>query len=66
MNFYLDTKNILAINRTKKMLFAATGMNLEIIILSEVILSSQRKTNIIWYHLHVEPKKIVQMNLFIK
>ena len=48
------------------MLFAATGMNLEIIILSEVILSSQRKTNIIWYHLHVEPKKIVQMNLFIK
>ena len=63
MNFYLDTKNILAINRKKKMLFAATGMNLEIIILNEI---SQRKTNIIWYHLHVEPKKIVQMNLFIK
>ena len=29
-------------------------MDLEIIILSEV---SQRKTNNIWYHLHVESKK---------
>ena len=33
--------------------FAATWMELEIIILSEV---RQRKTNI-WYHLHVESKK---------
>ena len=29
-------------------------MNLEIIILSEL---SQRKTNIIWYHLYVKSKK---------
>ena len=29
-------------------------MDLEIVILSEV---SQTKTNIIWYHLYVEPKK---------
>ena len=29
-------------------------MDLEIIILSEV---SQTKTNIVWYHLHVESKK---------
>ena len=31
--------------------FTATGIDLEIIILSEV---SQRKTNSIWYHLYVE------------
>ena len=42
--------------------FAATWMDLEIIILSEV---SQTKTSII-YHLYVESKKIIQMNLFIK
>ena len=34
--------------------FAATWMDLEIIILSEV---SQTKTNIISYHLYVESKK---------
>ena len=33
--------------------FTATWMNLEIIILSEV---SQKKTNTVWYHLHVESK----------
>ena len=27
---------------------------------------SQKKTNIIWYHLYVESKKMIQMNLFIK
>ena len=36
------------------MLLAATWLDLEIIILSEV---SQRKINIIWYHLHAESKK---------
>ena len=36
--------------------FAATWMDLEIIILSEV---SQGETNTIWYHLHVESKKII-------
>ena len=35
------------------MTFAATGMDLEIIILSEV---SQRKTNTTWYHIYVESK----------
>ena len=44
------------------MSFAATWMDLEIIILSEV---SQTKTNII-YHLYVESKKMIQMNLFTK
>ena len=43
--------------------FAVTWMDLEIIILSEV---SQTKTNIIWYHLYVDSKKKIQMNLFIK
>ena len=43
--------------------FAATWMDLEIIILSEV---SQTKTNIICYHLYVESKKMIQMNLFTK
>ena len=38
---------------------AATWIDLEISILSEV---SQRKTNIIWYHLYVE-SKMIQMNL---
>ena len=33
---------------------AATWIDLEISILSEV---SQRKTNIIWYHLYIESKK---------
>ena len=34
--------------------FAEAWVDLQIIILSEV---SQRKTNIIWYHLYVESKK---------
>ena len=37
------------------MLLAATWLDLEIIILSEV---RQRKINIIWYHLHAESKKL--------
>ena len=36
------------------MLFATTWMNIKLIIISEVI---QRKTNIIWFCLHVESKK---------
>ena len=45
------------------MSFAVIWMDLEIIILNEV---SHRKTNIIWYHLYVESKKMIQMNLFTK
>ena len=37
-------------------------MDLEVIVLSEV---SQREINT-WYHLNVESKKMVQMNLFVK
>ena len=40
--------------------FAVTLMDLEIITLSEV---SQTKTSVTWFHLFVESKKTVQMNL---
>ena len=36
-------------------------MDLEIIILSEV-----RGKHTIWFHLYVESKKVIQMNLFVK
>ena len=42
-----------AVRKNKIMPFAATWMQLEMIILSEV---SQRKTNTIWYHLYMESK----------
>ena len=45
-----------AIKKNEIMPFAATWMDLEIIILHEV---SQTKTNII-YHLYVEYKKMIQ------
>ena len=48
MEYYSAVKN------NEMMPFAATWMDLEIVILIEV---SQRKTNIIWYHLYVESKK---------
>ena len=38
-------------------------MDLETIILNEI---SQPKTNTIWYHLHMESKDIIQINLFTK
>ena len=56
-------ENDSAIKKNEMMISAATWIDLEIIILSEV---NQRKTNIIWYHLHVESKKVIQMNLFTK
>ena len=42
-----------AIKKNEIMPFAATWMDLEIIIVSEV-----SQTNIIWYHLYVESKKM--------
>ena len=51
----------LAIKKNEIMPFAATWMDLEIIILSAV---SQTKTNIIWYQLYVESKKMIHMNVF--
>ena len=53
-----------AIKKNEIMASAATWMDLEIIILSEV--SQTRKINIIWYHLYVESKKMIQMDLFTK
>ena len=43
-----------AIKENEIMPFAATWMDLEILVWSEV---NQRKTNIIWYSLYVESKK---------
>ena len=43
-----------AIKKKRRKPFGATWMNLEIIMLNE---GSQIKTNIIWYHLHVESEK---------
>ena len=52
-----------AIKRNEVMPFAATWMDLDIVILSEV---SQTKTNIICYRLYVESKNMVQINLLTK
>ena len=49
------------IKKNEIMPLAATWMDLEIVILSEV--RQQRKTNIIWYRLYVESKKRLQMDL---
>ena len=57
MEYYSVMKN-------KIILLAATWMDLEIIILSEV--SRGKKTNVISYDLCAEFKNMIQMNLFTK
>ena len=54
---------ISAIKMNEIMQFAVTWMDLEITILSEV---SQTKTDITRYHLDVESKKTIQINLLTK
>ena len=54
VGIYYTMEYYLVIKKNEIMPFAATGMDLEIIILSEV---HQTKANIIWYHLYVESKK---------
>ena len=59
--WYIHTKKYYSdIKKNEIMPFAATWMDLEIIILSEV---NQRKTNTM-NHLNVESKKMIQMKLF--
>ena len=53
----------LAIKKNEIMPFAATWMDLKIILQSEI---SQTKTNTIQYHVYVESKTMIQMNLFTK
>ena len=58
MEYYSVIKN------NKIIPFEATWMDLEMIILSEI---SQRKTNIMQYHLYMESKKkMIQRNLCMK
>ena len=53
--WYINTMEYYsAIKKSEIMPFAATRMDLDIIILSEV---SQTKANIIWYHLYVKSNK---------
>ena len=51
---YIKNGILLSHKKNETMPFAAARMDLDVIILSGV---SQSKTNIIWYHLHVESKK---------
>ena len=59
---YIHNGILLSHKKNEIMSSAATWMDLEIIILSEV---SQTKT-IIRYHLYVQSKKLIHMNLFTK
>ena len=59
----MHTMEYYSVKNNERMPYAATWMELEIIILSKV---SQRKTNTI-YHLYVKSsKKVIQMNLLTK
>ena len=60
--YNVSHKKELVIKKNEIIPFAATQIDLEIIILSEV---SQRKTNIIWYCLYVESKKENDTNKLI-
>ena len=53
----------LAIKKNKIVPFTATWKDLEIIILSEV---REWKASILGYHLYVESKKRIKMNLFVE
>ena len=54
-----QTKSLIIRKRTP---YAATWMNLEMVVISEV---NHKKTNII-YHLYADSKEMIQMNLFTK
>ena len=51
---YVYNRILLSHKKNEIMPFAATWMDLEGIMLSEI---SQRKTNTVWYHLYMESKK---------
>ena len=59
----IQCKYYSAIKKNEIMPIAATWMDLEIVILSEV--SQTQRRNIIWHPLYVE-SKMIQMNLFTK
>ena len=53
-SIYIYNGILLSHKKNEILTFAATWMDLENIMLSEI---SQRKINVIWYHLYVVPKK---------
>ena len=59
---YIYTMEYYSAIKKNEMRFVATWMDLEVIINKW----SKSNTNIICYHLHVESKKTIQMNLFTK
>ena len=58
---YLYNEVLFSHEKNEIMPFAVVWMDLEIIIPREV---NQRKANIIWYHLRVESKRMIQLHLF--
>ena len=61
---YIDIMEYyLSVTKNEIMTLGSNMDGLEIVILSVV---SQRKTNIICYHLYVKAKKVIQMNLLTK
>ena len=64
MVIYIDIMEYYLSKTKNEIMTLGSNMDgLEIVILSVV---SQRKTNIRCYHLYVESKKMIQMNLFIR
>ena len=63
MWYIYTTEYYSATKKNEIMPFAATWMNLEIIVRSKV---RKRKTDTICYHLYVESKEMTQINSFVK
>ena len=62
--WYINTmKHYSAIERSEIWSFTVMWMDLGSVTQSE-IRQKKRKTNIVWYHIHMEYRKRVQMNLF--